>query len=737
MKTPTLDVKSFTQFLTYDFITQALAKNWTMFLPVVVLLLIGLFIMPAFTPVITLLAIFNLAFSFLIVSKSLSISSPTELTSYPTIILISTVLRLCLSVSVTKGVLEQGEAGDFIKLIGTFSTGNSPLVGLVVFIMILVVQFIVVAKGSERVAEVAARFTLDAMPGKQMSIDADMRAGLIGQDQARRMRTSLQKESQLYGAMDGALKFIKGDSIATIILFFVNIIGGLIKGYYDYGDIWLAVEKYTVMSIGDGLVAVISSIIVALSAGFVVTRIAVEDDGSNIASDIVQQFVLDPKPLALTSGFMGVFAFLTLFAGAPALFLPLGLVGGALGGGAYFINRQRKQLEEQRADEMVKAGAAPDSDELTPTFAVPVALVVSPQLTPLIDPKTEIGARFRADLPKLRSSLYYDLGVLLPNVYVTGDAPIKEYQYMLVLKEVPMAFGAIRPDCVYVNDSAENIKVFGLAGEDVRNPADLRPGCWIPAGQRPMAELAGLKVWEPQDVMTLHLSHVLRRYTHEFIGLQEAQAYLDFAARGVPKLVEEVVPKTVSLQQFADVLQRLVQENISIRDIKTVLDALAEWGRIEKDPVMLTEYIRASMKRYLAFRHTGGKDVLFVYLLDPEIEDVIRSAIRRTSTGTFLSLDPSLTHDILAALRRELASNQGSAQTPVIITDMELRRFVRKMVELEFPSLAVLSYQELTPELNVQPIARISMRPPQNDFNYGYAPALEAETNNPALEQVN
>ena len=735
MKASPIDLKLISKFLRFDYITKVLAQNWTMFLPIVVLLLVGLFIAPAFPPLITFLAIINLAFSFLIVSKSLTISNPTELTSYPTIILVSTILRLCLSVAVTKGVLEQGQAGEFIKAIGTFSTGNNPLVGIVVFIMILVVQFIVIAKGAERVAEVAARFTLDALPGKQMSIDADMRAGLIPQEQARRMRLTLQKESQLYGAMDGALKFIKGDSIATIILFFVNIIGGLIKGYVELGDLWKAVQKYTVLSIGDGLVAVISSILVALSAGFVVTRIAVEDDGSNIGSDIVQQFILDPKPLALTSSFLGVFAVLSL-AVSWTLVLPLGAVGGVLGAGAYIINKQRARVLEAQADALAKAGSA-ENDELTPTFAVPVALVVSPQLTPLIDPKTAIGARFRADLPKLRSSLYYDLGVLLPNVYVTGDAPIKESQYMLVIKEVPMAWGYLRPNCVYVNDSAENIKVFGLLGEDVRNPADLRPGCWIPATQRPQAELAGLKVWEPQDVMTLHLSHILRRSAHEFIGLQEAQAYLDFAARGVPKLVEEVVPKTISLQQFADVLQRLVQENISIRDIKSILDALAEWGRIEKDPVMLTEYIRSSMKRYLAFRHTGGKEILFVYLLDPEIEDVIRGAIRRTSTGTFLSLDPSLTHDILAALRRELSNNQGSTQAPVIITDMELRRFVRKMVELEFPTLSVLSYQELTPELNVQPIARISMRPPQNDFGFNFPQTLESETTNPALAQVN
>ena len=393
-------------------------------------------------------------------------------------------------------------------------------------------------------------------------------------------------------------------------------------------------------------------------------------------------------------------------------YLELLLIGTAIGGYGFFLHR--KQTEAARADEELraKAGSASGGEDVQPTFAVPLAVVVSKQLTHLIDPKTEAGARFRAELPKLRSAVYYDLGVLLPSVYVSGDAPLKANQYFIAIKEVPVVYGTLKPDCLFVNDSAENIKVFGLEGEEVRNPADLKPGAWIPASQRHIAELAGLKVWEPAEVITLHLSRVMQRHAHEFIGIQEAQAYLDFAARGVPKLVEEVVPKTIGIHQFTEVLQRLVQEGISMRDIKTILDALSEWGRIEKDPVMLTEYIRASLKRYLAFRYTGGKDVLFAYLLDAEIEDVIRGAIRRTSTGSFLSLDPSLAHDILAAFRQELANLSPSAQKPVAITDMELRRFVRKMVELEFPQLAVLSYQELTPELNVQPVARISMRQP-------------------------
>jgi len=305
---------------------------------------------------------------------------------------------------------------------------------------------------------------------------------------------------------------------------------------------------------------------------------------------------------------------------------------------------------------------------------------------------------------------------LYDQAYVGGDAPIVPHEYYIAVKEVPVGTGSLRPNCVYVNDSAENIRVFGIEGENVNNPADLRPGSWIPADQRHIAETAGLKVWEPADVILLHLSRIMRRYAHDFIGIQEAQGYLDFVSRAMPKLVEETIGKVVTIHQFTDVLQRLVQEGISIRDTKSILDALSEWGRIEKDPVMLTEHIRAAMRRYISFRYALGSDTLFVYLLDPEIEDVIRSAIRRTSTGSFLSLDPTIAHDILDAIRREIADRPPTAQQPVIVTDMELRRFVRKMVELEFSNLAVLSYQELTPELNIQPIGRISMRSMNNDF---------------------
>lgn len=691
-----------------------ISRHSDLLFPIGVMLAIGTFFISIPTWLISVLIVLNLAIAFVILGTSLYISSPLQLTAYPTILLVTTLFRLCLSVSVSRSILIQGNAGEVIEALGKTTASDNLIVGAVMFLMILVVQFIVVAKGAERVAEVAARFTLDALPGKQMSIDADMRSGLVSQDQARKMRSELQRESQLYGAMDGAMKFIKGDSIATIVIALINIVAGLATGVLiQKMNIAEAAHKYTILTVGDGLAALISSVLITFSAGIVVTRVANADDGaSNVGSDIGQQLLGNPKPLAIASGLL---ALLALLPNMP-FFSPI-IMSAILGGGAFLVYRKQKRDAEIEAERALKAGMAVGQDDLQPTFAVPLAVVVSSGITHLIDKNTAQGKLFRSELPQLRSAIYYDLGVMLPSVHVSGNAPLEENQYFIAVKEVPIVYGSLRKDSVYVNDSAENVAVFGLDGEDVRNPADLRPGCWIPASQKALAELAGLKVWEPSEVITLHLSRVMKRYAHEFIGIQETQAYIDFAARGVPKLVEEVVPKVVSIAQVNDVLQRLVQEGISIRDIKSILEALSEWGRIEKDPTQLTEYVRSSMRRYISFRYAGVRETLFVNMLDPEIEDVIRGAIRRTSTGTYLSLDPNIAHDILEAIRREIEPLPPTAQKPVIITDAEVRRFVRKMVELEFPELTVLSYQELAPELNIQPVGRITMRPlPNNQY---------------------
>ncbi len=673
-------------------------------LPVMLLLIIGTLFVPLEPWMLNFLVIINLAFSIIVLITALLINTPVQLTSYPTILLLSTIFRLTISVSITRSILTNGEAGSVVQSLGETTAQGNIITGAVMFIIILVVQFMVVGKGSERVAEVAARFTLDAMPGKQMAIDADMRSGLIDQQKALELRNELSNESQLHGAMDGAMKFVKGDSIATIIIAIVNIIGGLATGMMNNMTLGAAAQKYTILTFGDGLAAVISSLLITLSAGIVVTRVSASDTVTNVGADIADQIFSNPMPFYITGGVMILLTLINL------LFIPVGLVTIGFG---YLLQRRETQLKEKGITlqgSSAKLSSGDGEEELEMSFTVPMAVVVSHTLNSVIDKKTAHGAAFRAEIPKLRSALYYDLGVMVPYCYIGGNAPLGLNEYYIAIKEVPVGYGSIRPDCVYVNDSAENIEVFGIRGEDVLNPADLRPGAWIPADQRKIAETAGLRIWEPSEVIILHLSRVMKKYAHDFLGIQEAQGYLDFVSRGMPKLVEEVVPKVISVHQFTDVLQRLVQEGISIRDTKSILDALSEWGRIEKDPVMLTEHVRASLKRYISFRFTSGRDSLFVHLLDPEIEDVIRSAIRRTSTGAFLSLDPTIANDILDAIRREISSLPPTAQEPIIVTDMDLRRFVRKMVEIEFPNLPVLSYQELTPELNVQPIGRITMQ---------------------------
>jgi type III secretion protein V len=456
-------------------------------------------------------------------------------------------------------------------------------------------------------------------------------------------------------------------------------------------------------------------VLVTFSAGIVVTRVASEDARSTVGADIGRQLLRDPKPLILASGLLLVLAFALGLMGTWAA-LPMGLVGAVLGLGALSIRRSQLAEAREETERLAMAGEFDERDELPLTYAVPLSVVVSAELTHLVDSQTESGARFRAELPRLRSAIYYELGVMLPNVFVAGDAPLKPDNYFIAIKEVPVAFGALKPDCVYVNDSAENIKIFGLDGEDMRNPADQSPGAWVPAAQLRAAEVAGLTVRGPAEVILLHLAYVLKKHAHEFVGVQETQSYLDFASQGMPKLVEEVVPKLISVPQFAEMLQRLVQEGVSIRDIKSILDALSEGARAEKDMSMLAEHVRCALSRQITYRFTGDTDTLYYYMLDDEIQDIVAAGVKRAPTGvTSFNLAPALTHSILAALRREVGDLPATAQKPVLVTRKTLRRYVRNLVEREFPNLTVLSFEELKPGLNFQPVKRISISPERTE----------------------
>ncbi len=663
--------------------------------------MIGLMIVPLPTFLLDIFLTINITVAVTILMVSIYISSPTQIASYPTLLLITTLYRLSLDISATRLILLNADAGEVIRSFGMFVVRGNFVVGAVIFLIITLVQFIVITKGAERVAEVSARFSLDAMPGKQMSIDADLRAGIIDFQQARARREGLARESQFYGAMDGAMKFVKGDAIAGIVITLINIVGGLVIGVaMNNMPVMEAVQTYSILTIGNGLVSQIPALLISISAGMVVTRVASENKDTNLGKDVASQILGQPKAIAVASGLLTVMA---IIPGLPKI--PFFILAGVTGSLAYGLFRAEK-MHATAAEQSQKAAARVESPQLTATL--PLVLQASESLTPYVDMATEAGKKFYEKLLGIRNGLYYELGVVFPMMQVKGTAPGDEGSYAIWINEVPIIRGQIRLDAVLVNDSAANIAIYGFKGEDTRNPATGKAAAWIPRADSERARTAGLQVWDIQETLLLHLAHYLRKNARDFIGIQEVQALVSAQKQYYPTLVEETVPKPISLQLLTDILRRLVEEQVSIRDFKTILQTLCEWGRIEHDVVVLTERARAGLKRKICYQITQGRPLLFVYQLDPEIEEMFRNSIRQSAGGAYLAMDPAMSREVLEAARAHIGELPAGAQPPVIVTDGEIRRFVRKLLEFAIPDVSVLSYDQLTPQISLQPLGVIS-----------------------------
>ena len=722
-----LDVKGVFDGIVQDFKTGnvkgILNQYGDILLALVVVMIIGMMIIPLPTFLLDILLTLNITTAVTLLLVSMYIPDATKLASFPTILLLTTLFRLALNVSSTRLILLYAYAGEVINSFGKFVVAGNYIVGAVIFLILTLIQFIVITKGAERVAEVAARFTLDAMPGKQMSIDADLRAGAFDLAEARRRRTAIQRESQLYGSMDGAMKFVKGDAIAGIIICGINIIGGLIIGVLQKGmPMEEAAQTYSLLTIGDGLVSQIPALLISVTAGMVTTRVASEEEDSNLAQDIGGQLIAQPKAFAISSG---ILVALGIVPGLPMI--PFFIMAGVVGTMAWGLFKTKSALARPGVKPLpAKAGsggeaggkeapALPGQQKKKPdalfSLTIPLALELSKEVTQQIRAKEgEEDRMVNEVMPALRQAMYFEMGIRYPGIQIRVDLPLPPNSFMIRLKEVPVAIAALKPGHVLVNEAKANLGIFNIPGEETKNPATGKPACWVPDDHKAQATGAGLRVWETPEILMLHLSGFMKKYAAEFLDLQEVQIILDLLSQSFPTLVQEVVPKVVSLHTLTDILQRLVQEGISIKDIRSILQGLSEWGRVEKDPVMLCEYVRSSLKRYISYKYAEGKNMLVVYLLDPEIEDTISGAIQRTTTGNYLALDPDTTQDVLNTFRHEFGSLPPTAQRPVIVTDMEIRRYVRRLVEMDFENLAVLSYQELSPELHIQPIARISLK---------------------------
>ena len=670
-----------------------------------VVAVICLMVVPLPTPLVDLLISANISMSFVILMMTMYAPNVLSFSSFPTLLLFTTLFRVGLNIATTRLILLQADAGEIIFTFGEFAVGGNFIVGAVVFIIIAIVQFLVISKGAERVSEVGARFSLDAMPGKQMSIDADLRAGSIDSEEAQNRRNAVSLESQMYGAMDGAMKFVKGDAIAGLLIAAVNIVAGTIIGVTQMGmTSGEALQLYGVLTVGDGLVSQIPSLLIAISAGILVTRSGGDND--NVGEQIGDQVFSQPKALKIAGTLVFLFALIPGFP-KPQLF-SLAFILFVIGYALSYMQKNKDLKVDPKVEIQKTLRSATDkrkafskeagSEEFAPV--VPLILDLSNNLSDSLD-----FSALNDELAALRRALYFDLGVPFPGVNLRENPNLEPYEYVLNLDEIPVAHGKLEPGCVMVREDPDNIRMLGVEVKEGRPFLPSEKTWWIKEEDKDKLKTIGVSYYTHSKVISLNLSLVLARHASDFIGLQEAKYLLDKMEDRAPDLVHEV-SRLLPLQKIADLFKRLVQEQISIRDLRSILEAIIIWAPKEKDQVMLCEYIRSCLKRQISYKYCAGQNILPAILLEPSVEELIRKSIRQTSSGAFLALDPQSSRRFLKEVGRALGKRNRNL---VIIASIDIRRYVRRLIETEFYNVPVLDYHELTPEISVQPIDRVRM----------------------------
>jgi type III secretion protein V len=693
-----------TQRLSSSRVLGFVSRSSDLVLAIWIMLILGVLILPVGPHVIDVLISFNLTVSVTLLMVALYIPKATHLSIFPSLLLLTTLYRIAIEIAATRQILLHANAGDIIAAFGRVVVGGNFVVGGIIFLIITIVQFIVIVKGAERVAEVAARFTLDAMPGKQMSIDADMRAGVIDSNQARELRAALQKESQLFGAMDGAMKFVKGDAIAGIVITAINIIGGIIIGYMNGMPAIQAARTYSLLSIGSGLISQIPALLISITAGIVTTRVSSDKKDANLGSDISQQLAAQPKGLLIAGGIVFLLAWMPGFAKLP--FFVLAAIIGGIGG--YFYYKGKKAVPPGAVTVMDAEGHAVTTEAGEYALTLPVILECGSAISQLMS-KDRSGRSFADEqIPKIRAALYQDLGIKFPPVHIRANSPqLGDWEYAILLNEVPVVKAKIIANSVLVGETEQTLRRYNIPFTSYSSGPGM-PALWVEEKYTEILSKAGLKFWTALQIIGLHLTQFYKQYGSEFIGIQEVRQMLEFIEKSFPDLVKEV-NRLVSLQKLTDIFKRLVQEDISIKDLRTILEALGEAAQTEKDVIVLTEYARESLKRYISYKYSQGQSTLAVYVVDPEIEDMIAAAIKQTSTGSRLGLDPDSLELIKHAIRSAIKPVPAGGQPPVVLTGFTVRRFVKRLVEQEFPEAAVVSYQEILPEIRIQPLGRIQI----------------------------
>jgi type III secretion protein V len=654
-----------------------IARRADLALVALIITVIGLLLVPLPTWLLDGLIALNLAASVAVLMLSMAVPAALGLSTFPSLLLLTTLLRLSLNIASTKLILLNGAAGHIIAAFGRLVVGGNVVVGLVVFLIIAIVQFIVIAKGAERVAEVGARFSLDGMPGKQMSIDADLRAGLIDKEDAQRRRADLEEESRLHGAMDGAMKFVKGDAIAGLLIALVNLIAGMAIGLGMRGmSLGESVDTYSVLSVGDGMVAQIPSLFVSIAAGIVITRVdgrarAAKHLGGQIAHEVFRQ------PGALTMAGIIVATFV-LVPGLPAWpFLTLALVLIAFGSLGHRLSGVGKLMTENPSGDRERAGGLADRAAAPAAIAVPLRLRLSARARAALSPLT-----FATALEREKVLLLHDLGLPFPELQLSVDEALTGTRYVIDVQEMPTSCGDLENSNVVELGAHEPPQVGG--SED--------------AGSGREREIA----------LAAHVAWVVRRHAEAFIGLQETHVLLSRAAIHLPDLIAEV-QRAVPLVRIAEVLRRLVQEGVSIRYLREICESLIVWAAREKDIVMLTEYVRVELGRFFVPRHLDAQSRLRAVLLDADAEELLRKSIQQGPGGGFLALSPEDSQALLLAADTAL-SPLRSDSPQVLLAAMDVRRYLKKFLTARHPTWPVLSFQELPPQVQVRAVGRISLQ---------------------------
>ncbi len=686
-----------------------LARRSDLAAPVFVMIVLVVMVLPLPAFLLDLLIVLNITLSLVILMVGMYVPRPKEFSSYPSVLLVVTLFRLAINVATTRRILlyagDQGAdaAGHMVKAFGQFVVGGSYVIGLVVFLILLAIQFLVINHGAGRIAEVTARFTLDALPGKQMAIDADLNAGYIDEHEARRRRKDLQEEAGFYGAMDGAVKFTQRDAVAALIILAVNIVAGILLGVLRYNlPVMQAMEVYSLLTVGDGLVTVIPSLLVSVGGAILTTRSG--SDSTGLGSQVLGQMGADPRPLAIAA------AVLLLFGAVPGLPLfPFWIMAAIFGVMAYAAWKLPSEAppgpeEAAAAAEKARTTAAEAADKVEGLLKVdPLGLEVGYSLIPLLD--VNQGGTVLERIKAVRRQMAQDLGIVVPPVRIRDNLQLPPQGYRILLRGEEIARSDLQPSqFLAMNPGTASEE---LTGTPTSEPAFGLPAYWIPDAQRDRAQMLGYTVVEPATVLTTHLSELIKQHAPELLGRPEVQHLLDTLKETSPRLVDDLIPNVVSVTTLQKVMHNLLRERVPVRDLGRILEATADAAAMTKDIGFITEYVRQALGRVLTSPHLSETGDLGVLVLDPSLEQALQGGIEQSERGSYLALEPGRTQELLTRIANGIAALLPGAQ-PVLLTNPVVRPHLRRLLERALPHLVVLSHSEVPMDVRVVNLGTVS-----------------------------